>query len=814
GTSTSLADVRFPVQAGTTYYFEVAQFAAVQFTSLSTQSEVTTTSTNSVVFHVSFRATATTNLAPSVPSLLAPANGAILTTYMPTLDWSTTVLKSGTYFYKYELEVSTTSNFSSPIQLLAPYTNAQTARIFNINDSYFTPFSNLASNTTYYWHVRACNASGPAGQCSAWSATRYFRTAIQPPVLISPSNNFPEQSLRPDFDWQNVTGAGSYNLQISKYINFSPLVLNTNVVASAFTPAADLLSGSTLYWRVRANPAPGNFGPSGWSEVRIFTTPKPPSVPILVSPANGALVTNRQPTLDWNNVVVPSGGAPFDHYEIQIADNPGFTGFNVIIASTTTGDITASNYTPTSPLITNTKYYWKVRSWDNAGNFSSWSAVWTFREAVDPPVLSTPTNGLALNTLRTTFDWNDITGASSYTIQISKASNFSTLILSVNVMASTYTPTVDLPASSTLYWRVRTNGLNGPSIWSYPMPSTWKFTTPNPPSIPALLSPTNNALLTNRQPTLDWKDATAPLGTTFDHYQIQIATDATFASTIVDDVTLSGDITASIYTPSSPLSTNTKYYWRVRSWDNTVPGNYSSWSAVWSFREAIDPPTLFAPDDLSHQTNLRPIFDWDNVTGASGYNIQVSKVDTFATLVLNVSISGGSNSTYTPTANLPGGSQLWWRVRATGANGPSDWSSVWSISTSNGPPLLSAPTNTSVVTTTTPTLSWVVPSLAPGTTFDHYEVQVATDSAFTSPFVDDISIVSASPGQFTNYDYVSPGVPGPLTPDTLYYWRVSFFYTYTDASSTITTYQTAWSSTWSFKVSIPAPTLSAPANGT
>jgi hypothetical protein len=47
----------------------------------------------------------------------------------------------------------------------------------------------------------------------------------------------------------------------------------TTVVASTFTPVADLPSGTTLYWRVRANALAGSYGPSAWSTVWSFTTP-------------------------------------------------------------------------------------------------------------------------------------------------------------------------------------------------------------------------------------------------------------------------------------------------------------------------------------------------------------------------------------------------------------------------------------------------------------------------------------------------------------------------------------------------------------
>ena len=58
--------------------------------------------------------------------------------------------------------------------------------------------------------------------------------------------------------------------------------------------------------------------------------------------------------------------------------------------------------------------------------------------------------------------------------------------------------------------------------------------------------------------------------------------------------------------------------------------------------------------------DLRPVFDWEDVPGATGYLLQVSTVNTFATLALN---AASAASSYTPTANLPAGVKLYWRVR-------------------------------------------------------------------------------------------------------------------------------------------------------
>jgi hypothetical protein len=68
---------------------------------------------------------------------------------------------------------------------------------------------------------------------------------------------------------------------------------------------------------------------------------------------------------------------------------------------------------------------------------------------------------------------------------------------------------------------------------------------------------------------------------------------------------------------------------------------------------------------------MRPTFGWEAVAGATGYNLQISKNDTFTQVVKSAATVA---STYGPTADLPAGAPLWWRVQSKGANGPSAWS--------------------------------------------------------------------------------------------------------------------------------------------
>ena len=184
--------------------------------------------------------------------------------------------------------------------------------------------------------------------------------------------------------------------------------------------------------------------------------------------------------------------------------------------------------------------------------------------------------------------------------------------------------------------------------------------------------PASNALTTNYRPLLDWSNSTVPVGTIFDHYEVQVDDDADFPNAEIDHV-VAAPVTNSSYIPDTDLAANTKFYWRVRAY-NTL-GQYGSWSLVRYFRTAITPPAMISPLNGASTSVKRPVFDWDDPAGATGYTIQISRNNTITSLVgtYNVTLS-----TYTPAANLPVGT-YYWRVQARGPNGPSLWCTGRSI---------------------------------------------------------------------------------------------------------------------------------------
>ncbi len=178
------------------------------------------------------------------------------------------------------------------------------------------------------------------------------------------------------------------------------------------------------------------------------------------------------------------------------------------------------------------------------------------------------------------------------------------------------------------------------------------------PGTPALISPTLNFLSTVYTPTLDWSNSIPDVS----HYIVQVSTSSKFTTIVYEATT-----TTSVHKLTKALTPNLKYYWRVRAYN--VANDSKAWSAARYFRTSLRPPVLQSPIGSS---NIHPIFNWADVPGAKGYTIQLSRVPSFSSLVLNLTIQTPT-SLYKYPKTLLKGKLYYWRVRANGTNGPSLW---------------------------------------------------------------------------------------------------------------------------------------------
>lgn len=399
-------------------------------------------------------------------------------------------------------------------------------------------------------------------------------------------------------------------------------------------------------------------------EVVITAPLNPPGTFSKSSPLNGSAKLPANLTLAWG---ASAGAQSYEYCYDAINNNQCDTAWLP----------TTSTSAPISGLAHNTAYYWQVRAVNAGGiTFANNGAWWRFTtilaapNSLEPGSIFPAPAEQAL-TRRPMFKWEAVAGASSYTLEVSTSDTFASKTINRTVYGTNYIHTADLAANTLFYWRVRANGLNGPSAYS----QTRAFRTANPPSAPAPLSPASNALSQSVTPLLKWYPSSLPVGTEFHRYEIEIANNAAFTTLVVLPLQVEGILNTQVVTP--PLANGATYYWRVRAFNTGADGvggnaddQYSGWSAARSLRIAFA-----APANLNVIFNPRPTFSWDAVERATSYTLQVSKDMNFTLLVINRTIYAPALS-YAHLYALAPGTTYYARVRANGSYGPSPWSAV------------------------------------------------------------------------------------------------------------------------------------------
>lgn len=471
------------------------------------------------------------------------------------------------------------------------------------------------------------------------------------PVQLLPPNNATGVSLFPTFDWTDVSGATSYRLQVNQGVT---TVLDiSNITPSNYTVVTAVLTyGTEYYWRVASVSGSG----TNWSGYWYFTTQDaPPVAPVLVSPPNGTINVSLTPTLNWN--AVPNA----QYYRVQVSTSNTF-GSTVLDIS---GLVNTGYVVPSGILNNNQQYFWRVNS-SNSGGTSDWSTVWNFTTIPAPPVAPTlvsPANGSINISTTPTFSWNTAPTSTSYHLQVSFNSNFTSLAIDqTGITTTSYTAPPGLLSGTTLYyWRVAGSNAGGQGNWS----TVWNFTTiVGTPASPILVAPPNGAIGISRNPVLSWNPVPNA-----NSYRVQVSLDSNFGSTLVNAVTGS----ATQYTVPTALQYGTKYYWKVNA---TNAGGTGPWSNIWNFTTLIQPPaapTLLTPANNSTGVSLTPTFTWSSVPTADTYILQVSTNQTFTNIIVNAPIITGT--TYTlPSGYLIGNTNYWWRVCGVNSGGQGAWS--------------------------------------------------------------------------------------------------------------------------------------------
>ena len=280
------------------------------------------------------------------------------------------------------------------------------------------------------------------------------------------------------------------------------------------------------------------------------------------------------------------------------------------------------------------------------------------------PTLTAPANAaIVASTATTTLTWTTISGATSYYVQGSTSSSFTSLSIEDSTLTSASKAISHLPVNL-YYWRVRAKNSTTVSAWSA---SRYFSVTSSSPGTPAPISPVSGSNISTASAQLTWSTAANAAS-----YRVQVGTSTAFTSTVTD--TISSITTRYQYS----LALNIKYYWRVAAMNGMGLG---SWSSVSYFTTIGGLPVMTLVSPLKAATIIKDsvLLVWNKAPqGATQYAVQLAVDSAMTIFIIN-------NATYTDTSlmvrALSPGTHYWWRVKGYNSSGWGSYSAKKHICT-------------------------------------------------------------------------------------------------------------------------------------
>ncbi len=602
----------------------------------------------------------------------------------------------------YRLDVSTSNTFGT---FVAGFED------LNVNNVTTYAVAGLAGGSSYYYRLRAVNASGT----SADSNTVTVLTVVTAPVAAAATA---VSATGFTANWGAVTGADSYRLDVSTSSTFDTYVsgfwgLNVNnTITYAVT---GLAGGTTYYYRLRAVNASGTSGDS--NVITVLTVPAAPAATAATAISASGFTAN------WGAVTGAVG------YYLDVATDGGFAAPVVGYSNLNVNNVTT--YAVTG-LAGGSSYYYRLRA-VNASGTSGDSNVITVLTVVTAPVATAAT---AVNATGFTANWGAVTGAASYRLDVSTSGTFGTFVTGFQDLnagnVTTYAVT-GLAGGSTYYYRLRAVNASGTSSDSNVITV---LTVPAAPAATAATSINASGF------TANWGAVTGAVG-----YYLDVATDGGFAAPVVGYSNLNVNNVTSF--PVTGLISSGTYYYRVRA------ANASGASADSNVITVLTVPAAPVAAAASVITATGFNANWGAVTGATSYRLDVSTSGTFGTFVAGYQDLNAGNVTTHAVTGLPGGSTYYYRLRAVNASGTSGDSNVITVLTVPAAP---AATAASAIAATGFNANW---SAVTGAT--SYRLDVSTSGTFGT-FVAGF--------QDLNVNNVATYAVTGLTPSATYYYRL------------------------------------------
>lgn len=274
--------------------------------------------------------------------LIAPVEGTEFYSTSITFNWE--LVEDAT---EYRIQIAK-PDFNNTMQIVAD-------NIIETNS--FTTQLNIGE---YEWRVQALN-SGYETAYTTRSLTIVSNDAFQDNsvALTTPEDNLITNNASQNLIWQSVIGATNYDVQIVE--STSSTILYEEQVSNTFLNYT--FPEGNFEWRVRATNGSENTLYSSRSIVVDITAP---NTPTLNFPEDESSSSESEVTFNWSRTPI-DGSTEQD--SIFIYSDEQLT--NLVYEG-----IETSPYTTTT--LSDGTYYWYVESFDEAGNISQQSTVYSF----------------------------------------------------------------------------------------------------------------------------------------------------------------------------------------------------------------------------------------------------------------------------------------------------------------------------------------------------------------------------------------------------------------------------------------------------
>jgi fibronectin type 3 domain-containing protein len=457
----------------------------------------------------------------------------------------------------------------------------------------------LASDTAYYFFVKAVNTAGESLQGDPASA----RTLLAAPGVPSGVTAVAASANSITVNWTAVQGAAKYKLYYAIGGDSAAKVQVGESVAVTYTHEGLQANAPYYYYVVAVNAS----GESGYS----VTTALSHTAPLLAPPSAPAGVTATALTPTSIRVTWSAGTYAAERYKVYVAEG-AYSAEKILVT-----EILDTSYTQ-GELFPGRAYYYYVTAVNAVGE-GGYSAYTTASFARTPLAAPLDVTAAAATTSSITITWAAATGAENYKIYYATGSADAQKIFIAQLAATAYTHTGLLPNVPYYYYVVSC----APNVESgYSALTANSHTAPllTPPSAPAGVTAT---ALSSTSISVTWTAVAYGAAS----YKVYAAEGSyTGEKNLITEIASGTSYTHTGLTPGA------SYYYYITAVNAAGDSGYSentvqSWARTLT---APDPPasarvTLSNNNDgMGYWVNIA----WDAVPGAASYRVYYVKTYT------------------------------------------------------------------------------------------------------------------------------------------------------------------------------------------